>query len=90
METNARGFSGDLATKKKNKYVVIGGGIAGVSCAQELGRIHARDDDINIVLVAASEVLKEVRRNRQFEVLCLGLFFFGWIFIKHSQLGWRK
>lgn len=39
-------------------YVVIGGGIAGVSCAQELARLIPHG---SVTLISATEVLKEVR-----------------------------
>ena len=50
------------------RYVVIGGGIAGVSCAQELQRlVYSCDDDdsratgsIDIVLVSLTDCLTEV------------------------------
>ena len=38
-------------------YVVIGGGIAGVSCCQELARLNP---DNNILLISSSAVLKVV------------------------------
>lgn len=37
--------------------IVIGGGIAGVCCAQELSRLHPAED---IVLVSAKDVVLEV------------------------------
>ena len=37
--------------------VVIGGGIAGVTCAQELGRLNP---DRQIILVSSSDTLKDV------------------------------
>lgn len=40
------------------QLVVIGGGVAGVSCAEELGRLLP--DDV-ITLLSASDVLKGVR-----------------------------
>jgi hypothetical protein len=43
--------------KKSNNYVVIGGGIAGVCCAQELSRIS----DGHVVIISSSETLVEVR-----------------------------
>ncbi len=39
-------------------FVIIGGGIAGVSCAEELGRTLP---DASITLLSASDVLKGVR-----------------------------
>ena len=42
---------GDIA-----RYVVIGGGIAGVSCAQELAKIH----DTRILLISCGDIIKEV------------------------------
>jgi hypothetical protein len=44
-----------------NSFVVIGGSIAGISCAQELAKIKsAEEHDIDIVLISTTEVLKEV------------------------------
>ena len=37
------------------EFVVIGGGIAGVSCAQELARIHSR----KILIISSTDALKE-------------------------------
>jgi glycine/D-amino acid oxidase-like deaminating enzyme len=42
--------------KKSDTYVVIGGGIAGVCCAQELSRIG----NGHVVIISASETLVEV------------------------------
>lgn len=41
-----------------HRVVVVGGGIAGVSCAQECARI---DPDSEVLLLSASESLKDVR-----------------------------
>ena len=41
-------------------YVVIGGGIAGVSCAKEIARLKAKDEDSQVILITATELLKEV------------------------------
>jgi 2-polyprenyl-6-methoxyphenol hydroxylase-like FAD-dependent oxidoreductase len=48
-----------------NKFtcVVIGGGIAGVSCAQELSRLHAVDGH-TVALISATEAIKEVGIDR--------------------------
>ena len=45
------------ATKR---YIVIGGGIAGVCCAQELARLNAADQNIEILIITSTEMLKEV------------------------------
>ena len=45
------------ATKR---YIVIGGGIAGVSCAQELARLNAADQNVEILIITSTEMLKEV------------------------------
>ena len=37
------------------RYVVVGGGVAGVCCAEQLCRLRP---DAHVVLVSASEVLK--------------------------------
>ena len=53
------------------KYVVIGGGIAGVSCVSELRRRLSDDDDDDgggdekIILVTFSQILKTVRNVRR-------------------------
>jgi cation diffusion facilitator CzcD-associated flavoprotein CzcO len=44
------------------RFVVIGGGIAGVCCAQELSRLLG--DDEPIALVSASSTVMEVRAAR--------------------------
>jgi hypothetical protein len=41
-------------------YVVIGGGIAGVSCAKEIARLKLKDEDSQVILITATELLKEV------------------------------
>lgn len=43
-----------------DSFVVIGGGIAGVGCAQELARIAS---DKDIILISASDTLVEVNPN---------------------------
>jgi len=61
------------------KYVVIGGGIAGVSCVSELRRRLSDDDDDDgggdekIILVTFSQILKTVRENKNKlrEVVCV-------------------
>ena len=40
------------------RFLIIGGGIAGISCAQELARLNP--DDI-IILISASDTIKEVK-----------------------------
>ena len=50
-------------TSKRNlsiKYVIIGGGIAAVSCLRELTSLVSIDDDI--MLVTSSSTLKEVQK----------------------------
>jgi glycine/D-amino acid oxidase-like deaminating enzyme len=42
------------------RYVVIGGGIAGVCCAQEVARLNAADETVDVLLISATELLKEV------------------------------
>ena len=39
-------------------YVIVGGGIAGVSCAKELERVA--DEEATIAIVSATDVLKAV------------------------------
>ena len=41
------------------RFVVVGGGIAGVCCAQELARLHPTPG-VEVVIVTATEMLKEV------------------------------
>ena len=48
-------------TPTKTNYVIIGGGIAGVCCAQECARLSP--PDLEIILITASEMLKEVRQK---------------------------
>lgn len=45
-------------SRTAENYVVIGGGIAGVGCAQELARLAS---DKNIILISASDTLVEVQ-----------------------------
>jgi NADPH-dependent 2,4-dienoyl-CoA reductase/sulfur reductase-like enzyme len=48
--------------KKENRsivrYIVVGGGIAGVCCAQEIARLK-KHDSIEVVIITATELLKE-------------------------------
>ena len=56
-------FSGNEFKKRKASlinYVVIGGGIAGVSCAKEIARLKSKDEDSQIILITSTELLKEV------------------------------
>lgn len=41
------------------KYIVIGGGIAGVCCAQEIARLKTDDSSIEVIIITATELLKE-------------------------------
>jgi NADH dehydrogenase FAD-containing subunit len=41
------------------KYVICGGGIAGVSVAKELARLHSTHDNIDITIINPSNCLKE-------------------------------
>lgn len=41
-------------------YVVIGGGIAGVSCAKEIARLQSKDETSRVILITATGLLKEV------------------------------
>ena len=45
---------------KMKRYVVIGGGIAGVCCAQEVARLHATDEVVEVLIISATDLLKEV------------------------------
>lgn len=48
----------ELPTAKQPiKYVVVGGGIAGVCCAKEMAQLH---EDAEIVMISATDVMKEV------------------------------
>ena len=42
------------------RYIVIGGGIAGVCCAQEIARLKADDQNVEVVIITATELLREV------------------------------
>jgi heterodisulfide reductase subunit A-like polyferredoxin len=48
------------SSQRMTRYVVIGGGIAGVCCAQEVARLNAADETIDVLLISATELLKEV------------------------------
>jgi len=56
-----RNVGGEVQLDKEVKVVIIGGGIAGVSCAQELARLSGEDNSFKIVLVSESDILKETR-----------------------------
>lgn len=43
------------------RYVIIGGGIAGVCCAQEVARLNATDETVEVLIISATDLLKEVR-----------------------------
>ncbi len=45
-------------SEKRIKLVVVGGGIGGVSCAQELSRLNPEND---VILISESDILYEVR-----------------------------
>ncbi len=47
------------ASEKRIKLVVVGGGIGGVSCAQELSRLNPEND---VILIAESDILYEVQQ----------------------------
>ena len=57
-ESSAKRTRVDNPITQKYKYIVVGGGIAGVSCAQELSLIHSKD---RILLISVSEILKEAK-----------------------------
>ena len=42
------------------KYVVVGGGIAGVSCGKELARLTIDEQDVEVFIITATHLLKEV------------------------------
>lgn len=42
------------------RYIIIGGGVAGVCCAQEIVRLRGTNQSIEIVIITATELLKEV------------------------------
>jgi pyridine nucleotide-disulfide oxidoreductase domain-containing protein 1 len=56
--------TGEKRVEPGLRYVVIGGGIAGVSCAQELSRLVDSDRD-SVLLITASPLLKAVENVRQ-------------------------
>lgn len=47
----------------RSTFVVVGGGIAGVSCVEQLSQMHPRE---SIFLVTASDVVKVTCNFRQF------------------------
>ncbi|XP_067945686.1 pyridine nucleotide-disulfide oxidoreductase domain-containing protein 1-like [Watersipora subatra] len=51
---------------KRATFVVIGGGIAGVTCAETLGYLSQSCDDVDIVLVSASTLIKAVVNHHKF------------------------
>ena len=48
----------ERSTTERDSYLVIGGGIAGVSCAKELARLNCESE---VVLISASKMLKETK-----------------------------
>jgi hypothetical protein len=46
--------------KTSKNYVIIGGGIAGICCAQELVKFN-NSNDFNIIVISSTEVIKETR-----------------------------
>ena len=50
----------NIKSVSKYKFVIIGGGIGGVCCGTELSRINKSDKDDDILIISASDVLKEV------------------------------
>jgi hypothetical protein len=66
MEQRKKRFASPLPHEDKMTILIIGGGISGVCCAEELLRLSSRPDDpwhqkIRIILISASETLKEVK-----------------------------
>jgi hypothetical protein len=45
---------------RMTRYVIIGGGIAGVCCAQEVARLNATDETAEVLIISATDLLKEV------------------------------
>jgi hypothetical protein len=56
-------------TETKQQYVVVGGGVAGVCCAEELCRLLS-PDDATVVLVAATDVVKVTPTRRSLRRRC--------------------
>ena len=42
------------------RYIVLGGGIAGVSCGKELARLTAEEVNTEVFIITAAHLLKEV------------------------------
>ena len=42
------------------RYIVLGGGIAGVSCGKELARLTVDEQDVEVFIITATHLLKEV------------------------------
>lgn len=47
------------------KFIIIGGGVAGVCCAQEVVRLKGASQDIEVIIITATELLKEVTASSQ-------------------------
>ena len=54
-------MTGELNGSKGNQLVVLGGGVAGVCCAQELCRICP---DAHVTLISADAVVKVARKPK--------------------------
>ena len=52
-----------MSISKPRKYLVIGGGIAGVCCAEELCRLVEEEDEVT--LITSSDVVKAVTNWKQ-------------------------
>lgn len=50
-------------SKNIQKFVVIGGGISGISCAEEIARHVEISDILEVILISASNILKQVSSN---------------------------
>jgi glycine/D-amino acid oxidase-like deaminating enzyme len=45
------------------RYIVVGGGIAGVSCGKELARLTADEKNVEVFIITATPLLKEVGKT---------------------------
>ena len=59
----AKCYAKNISTTER--FIIIGGGVAGVCCAQEVVRLKGAGQDIEVIIITATELLKEVKATCQ-------------------------